>query len=172
MTSYLLFCDDAELGKIECVDGVVSSDENLFSGDDAFPGIYGDIADAIRDGRESVSGVTVKNSLPFILTWNQIDDPSCSDDDEDDDDHSSREKYITINDDPDYWGSVPPDFDLDDEIEKITNAAEDAGIVVYDDCKPTYEVRDNGTEIDWFTEWCVVAHSWSKSEWLDWFRQQ
>ena len=77
MTSYWLYCGDAELGKIEFVDGVVSSSEILLSDDDAFAGIYGDIADAIRDGRDSVSGNTegkYEESRPFVLTWNQIDD--------------------------------------------------------------------------------------------------
>jgi len=44
------------------------------------------------------------------------------------------EKYITINDDPDYWGTMPPGCDLDAEITKIINAAEAAGIAVYNDC--------------------------------------
>jgi hypothetical protein len=88
----------------------------------------------------------------------------------------SREKYITINDDADYWGPIPPGVDLNDEIAKITNAAEDAGIVVYDNCKPSEEVRDNGTQINWFSPWCEAFFdggiAWSESQWLDWFRQQ
>jgi hypothetical protein len=81
------------------------------------------------------------------------------------------EKYITINDDPDYWGTMPRD-DRDAWIAKISNAADDAGIVVYDDCQPSQEVRDTGTEIDWFTEWCGVGHEWDEHDWTNWFRGQ
>ena len=97
------------------------------------------------------------------------EDPACGGDKEDEPQH---EKYITINDDPDYWGSVAPDFDLDEEIAKIANAADDAGIVVYDGCEPSQETIDTGTEIDWFSEWCTVADSWSESQWAEWFRKQ
>ena len=82
------------------------------------------------------------------------------------------EKFITINNDVDYWGSVPPDFDLDDEIRKIVDAAEAAGIIVYDVCQPSQETRDNGTEIDWFTEWCSAGHEWDEHYWAKWFRGQ
>jgi hypothetical protein len=82
------------------------------------------------------------------------------------------EKYITINDDPDYWGAMPPGCDLAAEIAKIINAADDAGIVVYDDCQPSKEVRDTGTAIDWFTEWCAVGHTWDEHDWTNWFRAQ
>jgi hypothetical protein len=171
---YWLYYRDAELGKFQCVDGVVSSAETLLSDDDAFTGIYGDIADAIRDGRDSVSGTTVNDCLPFVLTWNQIDSvPDDNNDGKDDEeDEPSREKYITINDDPDYWGSVEPDFDLDGEIAKLINAADDAGITVYHDCKPSQEVRDNGTEIYWFGEWCGGGHAWDEHRWVNWFRGQ
>jgi hypothetical protein len=89
-----------------------------------------------------------------------------------DDDEPSREKYITINDDIDCWGSVPPDFDLDDEIRKIVDAAHAAGITVYENSEPSYELRDEETEIDWFSEWCGVAELWSESQWVEWFRGQ
>ena len=95
-----------------------------------------------------------------------------NDDEDDEDDEPKREKYITINDDIDYWGSVPANFDMDEEIAKITNAAQDAGIVVYDGCEPSQETIDSGTEIDWFSEWCTVADSWSESQWVEWFRKQ
>jgi hypothetical protein len=170
MTCYWLYCADSELGKIEFVDGVVSSAETLLSDDEAFTGIYGDISDAIRDGRDSVSGTTVNDSLPFVLTWHEID--SVTDDSNDEEYKPSREKYITINDDSDYWGSVPPDFDLDDEITKIVGAAHAAGITVYENSEPSYEIRDEGIEIDWFSEWCGVADSWSESQWVEWFRKQ
>lgn len=84
----------------------------------------------------------------------------------------TTEKYITINDEVDCWGSVPADFDLDAEIAKLTNAAQDAGIVVYDGCEPSQETIDTVTEIDWFSEWCTVADSWSELQWVDWFRKQ
>jgi hypothetical protein len=80
MTTYWLYDGDSELGKIQFVDNKVRSDENLFSNDDAFVGIYGDIADAIREGRDSVSGTTVIESRPFVLTWHEIEsapDDSC-----------------------------------------------------------------------------------------------
>ena len=93
---------------------------------------------------------------------------SAEDEEEDEDDEPQREKYITINDDIDYWGTVPPDFDLEDEIAKITNAADDAGIVVYDGCESSQEAIDTGTEIDW----CSVADSWTESQWVEWFRKQ
>jgi hypothetical protein len=152
------------------VDGVVSSAETLLSDDDAFTGIYGEIADAILEGRDSVSGTTVNDSLPFVLTWHEID--SVPDDSNDEEDEPSQEKFITINDDPDYWGSVSPDFDLDDEIEKIVDAAHAAGITVYKNSEPSYEIRDEGKEIDWFSEWCGVADLWSESQWVEWFRKQ
>ena len=104
-----------------------------------------------------------KNPIVFVES---------DEDDEDEEDEPKREKYITINDDPDYWGSVEPDFDLDEEIAKITNAADDAGIVVYDGDKPSQETIDTGIEIDWFSEWCTVADSWSESQWVEWFRKQ
>jgi len=98
---------------------------------------------------------------------------ACDDDGGDDEeDEPSRQKFITINDDIDCWGSVEPDFDLDDEIRKIVDAAESAGITVYENSEPTYEIRDEGTEIDWFTEWCGVADLWSESQWVEWFRKQ
>ena len=83
----------------------------------------------------------------------------------------TTEKYITINDDIDCWGTVPPDFDLEEEIAKITNAADDAGISVYDGCKPSQETIDTGTEIDWFTEWCH-SYEWTELKWSEWFRKQ
>lgn len=89
-----------------------------------------------------------------------------------DDGKPQHEKYITINDDIDCWGEVPANFDVGAEIAKITNAANDAGIVVYDGCEPSQETIDTGTEIDWFSEWCAVADSWSESQWVDWFRKQ
>ena len=176
MASYWLYCGDAELGKIEFVDGVVSSTENLLSGDDGFTGIYGDIADAIRDGRESVSGKTegkYEDSRPFVLTWRQIDADaeSESDEGEDEDDKPQREKYITINDDIDCWGEVPANFDMQAEIAKITNAADDAGIVVYDGCEPSQETIDSGKQVDWSTEWCY-SYEWTESQWVEWFRKQ
>jgi len=82
------------------------------------------------------------------------------------------EKYITIKDDPDYWGTMPPGCDLDAEITKIINAAEDARIPVYHNCQPSQEVRDTGTEIDWFTEWCRPGHDWDEHDWTNWFRAQ
>ena len=84
----------------------------------------------------------------------------------------AQEKYITINDDPDYWGTIPPGCDLDAEIAKLTNAAEAAGIAVYDDCQPSQEVRDDGTEIDWFAEWCAGGFEWDEHRWTNWFRGQ
>jgi hypothetical protein len=84
----------------------------------------------------------------------------------------AREKFITINDDSDYWGTIPPGCDLDSEITKIINAADDAGITVYYDCKLLQEVRDNGTEIEWFTEWCATGHEWDEHHWVNWFRGQ
>lgn len=83
---------------------------------------------------------------------------------------AATEKYITINDNIDCWGDVPPDFDLDDEIAKITNAAQNAGIVVYENCNPSQEVRDNGFEVQWFTEWCY-SYAWNESQWVEWFRK-
>ena len=109
------------------------------------------------------------NGLWSMMVAATNDDPACEDDEYDE---PTREKYITINDDPDYWGSVAPDFDLDEEIAKIANAADDAGIVVYDGCEPSQETIDTGTEIDWFSEWCTVADSWSESQWAEWFRKQ
>jgi hypothetical protein len=82
------------------------------------------------------------------------------------------EQYITISDDPDCWGPMPPGCDLDAEITKIINAADDAGVVVYDGCKPSQEIRDTGTEIDWFAEWCVAWHELDEHEWAKWFRAQ
>ena len=84
----------------------------------------------------------------------------------------TTEKYITINGDIDYWGEVPANFDMDAEIAKITNAAHDAGIVVYDGCEPSEETVDTGTKIDWFAEWCTVADFWTESQWVEWFRKQ
>lgn len=83
----------------------------------------------------------------------------------------TTEKYITINGDIDYWGEVPANFDMDAEIAKITNAAHDAGIVVYDGCKPSQETVYSGREIDWSTEWCH-SYEWNESQWADWFRKQ
>ena len=54
----------------------------------------------------------------------------------------------------------------------IRQAAEDAGVVVYLNCTPSQEVRDNGTEIDWFAEWCATGHEWDESQWIEWFRKQ
>jgi len=84
----------------------------------------------------------------------------------------AREKFITIHEDSDYWGAIPPGCDLDDEMTKIIDAAEDAGVVVYLNCTPSQEVRDNGTEIDWFAEWCATGHEWDESQWIEWFRKQ
>lgn len=97
---------------------------------------------------------------------------SAEDEGGDEGDEPQREKYITINDDIDCWGAVPANFDLEEEITKITNAADDAGIGVYDGCEPSQETIDTGTEIDWFSEWCTVADSWSELQWVDWFRKQ
>ena len=94
-----------------------------------------------------------------------------NDDEDDEDDEPKREKYITINDDIDYWGSVPANFDMDEEIAKLTNAAQDAGIVVYDGCKPSQETIDSGKKVDWSTEWCY-SYEWSESQWVEWFRKQ
>ena len=113
------------------------------------------------------------NGLWSMLVAATNDDPACEDDedDEDEDDEPKREKYITINDDIDYWGEVPENFDMGAEIAKITNAADDAGIVVYDGCEPPQETIDSGREIDWSTEWCY-SYEWSESQWLEWFRKQ
>ena len=113
------------------------------------------------------------HSLGSMVVAATDEDPSCDDDedDEDEDDEPKREKYITINDDIDYWGSVPVNFDMGEEIAKITNAADDAGIVVYDGCEPSQETIDTGKEIDWSTEWCY-SYEWSEAQWLDWFRKQ
>ena len=97
MTSYCLFCGDVELGKIECVNGVVSSIENFFSNDDAFTGIYGDIADAIRGGMESVSGTLVNDSRYFFLTWIQLEAED-RDDTPEPDDQISKTMNIKVGD--------------------------------------------------------------------------
>jgi len=85
---------------------------------------------------------------------------------------NAHEKYITINDEIDYWGAMPPGRDRDAETTKIINAAEAAGIAVYSDCQPSQEVRDNGTELDWFTEWCTTGHELDEHHWVNWFRGQ
>jgi hypothetical protein len=43
---------------------------------------------------------------------------------------------------------------------------------VYLNCPPSQEVRDNGTEIDWVTEWCATGHAWGEHHWVEWFRKQ
>ena len=72
MTSYLLFCNNKEIGKIEYVNRVVSSSETLLSEDDAFTGIYRDIAVAIRYGIKSIHGKTVNDCQDFCLTWRKL----------------------------------------------------------------------------------------------------
>jgi len=99
----------------------------------------------------------------FPIVFSELDD---------DEGEPQRQTYITINDDPDDWGAMPPGCDLDAEITKIINAADDAKIVVYHNCQPSQEVRDNGTEIDWFAEWCGVGHEWDEHDWTNWFRAQ
>ena len=99
------------------------------------------------------------------------DDEDDDDEDDDEDDEPKREKYITINDDIDCWGAVPANFDMESEIAKLTNAAHDAGIVVYDGCKPPQETIDSGIEVDWSTEWCH-SYEWTESQWVEWFHQQ
>lgn len=84
----------------------------------------------------------------------------------------TTEKYITINVGFECWAEVSSDFDLDAESAKLTNAAHDAGIVVYDGDKPSQETIDTGTEIDWLSEWRTVADSWSELQWVEWFRKQ
>jgi len=84
----------------------------------------------------------------------------------------AQEKFITITDDIDCWGTIPPGCDLDDEITQLLNAAADAEIVVYYNCQPSQEVRDNGTELDWFSEWCGGGHTWDEHHWVIWFRGQ
>ena len=72
MTTYILFCNDKEIGKIEHVNRVVSSAETLMSNDDAFTGIYRDIAVAIRYGIKSIHGKTVNDCQDFCLTWIEL----------------------------------------------------------------------------------------------------
>jgi len=84
----------------------------------------------------------------------------------------AREKFITITDDIDCWGAMPPGCDLDSEITKIINAADDAKIVVYHNRTPSQEVQDTGTEVEWFTEWCGAGYEWDEHHWVNWFRAQ
>jgi len=117
--------------------------------------------------RAYISGFAGFDSGPahakFPIVFSEMDD---------DEGESQRQTYITIKDDIDYWNQMPAGCDLDAEIAKITNAAKAAGIAVYNDCQPPQEVRDNGTEIDWYTEWCGAGYEWDEHQWTNWFRGQ
>lgn len=79
-------------------------------------------------------------------------------------------KFITVSSDPDAWGtSYDGDgFDSVAESRKIRDAAEAAGVEVYDYYSKPRD-RDEFDEIDWFEEWCSEGHTWSLFQWVDWF---
>lgn len=90
----------------------------------------------------------------------------------------SHDKYITVNDDIDYWcGSTPPDeFDSAAEASKIQSAAEAAGIpVIRDSMSRRQQYSDDGeelVEIDWFSEWCAAGYAWDEERWTEWFAKR
>lgn len=79
-------------------------------------------------------------------------------------------KFITVSNESDAWGANTEGFDIEAEVEKITDAAEFAGIEVYDyHSKP--RDRDEFDQIDWFSTWCCEGHAWSDEQWRDWFAE-
>lgn len=80
-------------------------------------------------------------------------------------------KYITISTLSDAWGdtTAAAEFNACREASKIGEAAEAHGITVYTDETPPHDVREDVTEINWFTTWCIEGWLWSDEQWIEFF---
>ena len=84
----------------------------------------------------------------------------------------TTDKYITFNRYVNHFTSPSPDLEINKEIAKITNAAQSAGIAVYNECKPSQETIDNEIEVEWIEVYCGSMGIWDESQWSEWFHQQ
>lgn len=85
-----------------------------------------------------------------------------------------RNKFITISTDPTDWGdtSAIPDFNINDAVQQIRDAAESQGIEVLTDESPRFVCNVDGSEkdnVDWFTTWCSEGYLWMDWQWRKWF---
>ena len=168
LTTISIAMDGVWAGSGKLVDGIIEDCGAQFCDDqDESENVYELIEEAIAEGKDSLKVELSKRDDAVEITWTIAEPLTVQAE-------KSPSWFISISTDPTAWGDTTsdPDFNVDDEVSKIRDAAESQGIEVLTDESPRAVYSADGTEkdpIDWFTTWCREGYQWSDSQWREWF---